>query len=321
MSDNVQANIGIQSIPLTPETTEVFREMVKKSKNSADFGKNTTLALEKIGVLNSKKNEEVPQVAKQATPEKKIVEKKEEEVNEEETEESVNWREEYLKVESAQKETRNWANEVNKQNVAYRKNVEQLVENNALSEDQAKNLLSHLKENQKNNKQEDHILYRLGNVWDQEFENIKKYGNEPNIDKYLQALRHFFSHSPVSEINDFLEEVVPLMEEDPIACTKKALEYAKTYHEEIYDEYSSSGNLKNFKNKFKTELDEKQKVIDKQKKEILSLKSKLGSYDESPQMITENSGNSGDSGITPYSGNLGQIASLVNRGKIKFQRR
>ncbi len=218
------------------------------------------------------------------------------------------------------KETRKWGDDNKRQLSAYKKGVEKFKEDGNLSEDEASELLNHTKYEELQNKDKS-FLEKAAEVWDREIENIRKYSDYPELDKHLHAFQHFIHNGTQEEIEETYEDIKDIIDSNPILFTKKMLEVGKRYHDEIFADLIDAGNLKNFKNKYESKLEESKKREEKLQKEIDKLKSKYEGYDENPNYRMPQGGDSGVSGQeSATTRNPGRLIEKFNQGLHQFPR-
>lgn len=232
---------------------------------------------------------------------------------------SIDWKKENEKIQRDLKETQRWATETKKQISAYKKIVEKFKEEGSISEDEAQELLDHTKYEEMAQKDKP-FLSKAGEVWDSEIENIRKYGEYEDIDKHIHAFQHFIQNGTSEEIKDFYEEIVDLIDSNPVLFTKKMLQMGKTYHDEIFGELAQAGNLKNFKHQYEVKIDDYQKKVDKLEKEVLRLKERYEGYDETPNYrLPQGGGNNTAVQSSPdIMKNPGKVIEKFNQGEYRI---
>lgn len=222
----------------------------------------------------------------QQSPEEKVVtdKKNDKSITDKETTEQEDKKElsfslkEKEKLEEENKKTRSWANELSRKLKSYEQKVKKSVEEGLLDQDEAKELLNAVtheaKENDANN---NHPFYKYIKIFDEEIENIAKYGNEEDIEKKIKSFNLFLSEASqeeLAEVHALLEDLV----NDPILMTKKVLEIGKKHLEENYNELYETGSIRALKKKYKEELENNKKIIDKLERQLLKYKQENEDY-------------------------------------------
>lgn len=212
-------------------------------------------------------------------------------IDAEEKKKVIDWKAKAEKESQRLRETQKWANETKMQISSYRKAVEKLLEERILDEEDVNLLLSYT-ESKEMPLEALSEREKASKIFSHELENIRKYGNYENLDEHVKALDHLVDNSTPEEIQELFAEAKELAEDDPVLFTKKILEVAERYYDEIYEDFSKAGNLKNLKASFEEEVTKRDKIIDKLEKEILKLKKRYEDYDDNPQYrIPQGGGN------------------------------
>lgn len=205
-----------------------------------------------------------------------------EEKPKEEKKKYTDWKTQAEKESKRLKETQKWANEIKTQLNSYKRSVEKFVNDGLLHEDDAKFLLDHTQYKEIS----DSVLSeteKASKIFREEIENIRKYGNYENLDGHVKALDHLVENSTQEEIEDMFSDVKELMDDDSVLFTKKILEIASNYYEDVYEDLYKAGNLKNMKLEYQNEISKRDKTIDKLEKELVKLKKRYEDYDTNPQ--------------------------------------
>ena len=209
-------------------------------------------------------------------------EKKVEVQPKEEKKKYTDWKTQAEKESKRLKETQKWANETKTQLNAYKRSVEKFVNDGILDEEDANILLDHTQYKEI----PDSVLSeteKASKIFREEIENIRKYGNYENLDGHVKALDHLVENSTQEEIEEMFSEVKELIDDDSVIFTKKILEIASNYYDEVYEDLHKAGNLKNMKLEYQSEITKRDKIIDKLEKELVKLKKRYEDYDVNPQ--------------------------------------
>lgn len=265
--------------PDAPNLTAIFKKYTNPSGEEGD----------KKEIKESKKVEEKKEVKKEIDKEEPLIEEKTKEPD---------LKSEIEKLQRNLKETRKWGTDTKRQLDSYKKIVEKFKEEGNLSEEEATELLNHTKYEELDNKDKS-FLEKAAEVWDREIENIRKYSDYPELDKHLHAFQHFLHNGTKEEVEEAYEDIKDIIDSNPVLFTKKMLEIGKRYHDDIFGDLVTAGNLKNFKRQYEDKLESSQKKIEKLEKEIAKLKDKYEGYDENPNYRMPQGGSSGESGIDP----------------------
>lgn len=207
---------------------------------------------------------------------------KEEVPQKEEKKKYTDWKAQAEKESKRLKETQKWANETKSQLSAYKRAVESMINEGVLLKDDGEALLDHLQYKEI----PDSALSereKASKIFKEEIENIRKYGNYENLDGHVKALDHLVENSTQEEIDDLFGDIKDLVDEDSVLFTKKILEVAANYYDEVYSDISNAGSLKNLKLEYQNELSKRDKIIDKLEKEMVKLKKRYEDYDDNPQ--------------------------------------
>lgn len=200
----------------------------------------------------------------------------------EEKKKYTDWKTQAEKESKRLKETQKWANETKSQLSAYKRAVESFVNEGILLEEDGNALLDYLQYKE----MPDSALSerdKASKIFRTEIDNIRKYGNYENLDEHVKALDHLVENSTQEEIEELFGEFKDLVDDDTVLFTKKILEVAATYYDEVYSDLSNAGSLKNMKLEYQNELHKRDKIIDKLEKEMVKLKKRYEDYDDSPQ--------------------------------------
>lgn len=221
-------------------------------------------------------------------------------------------------LEAAQKklkDTQKWGNDAHRKLSNYHRKVQKLKEESVLTEEEAKDLLDYV-EDQQETKREKTSLERWGEVWDKEIEYMRKYSSNPEeTNRNVWAFQHFIQNAPKEEIREAFEQFEALEEEkDEIAFTKKMLEIGKQWNEDIFNDIVEAGSLRNLKTHYSEKEKKLQNRLDKALKEIDKLKKKYEDYSENPQMGLP-TGSSSNNHSQEHDFDLGRIFSSQNRFK------
>lgn len=283
-----------------PEEVEVpqKKEELKKEKRE-------TLSLKREEPLEEDSEEEKPS-----------------EEPKEEKKKYTDWKTQAEKESKRLKETQKWANETKSQLSAYKRAVESFINDGVLLEEDGKALLDHLQYKE----MPDSALSereKASKIFKTEIENIKKYGNYENLDEHVKALDHLVENSTQEEIEELFGDIKDLVEEDTVLFTKKILEVAANYYDEVYSDLSNAGSLKNMKLEYQNELHKRDKIIDKLEKEMVKLKKRYEDYDDSPQhRIPQGGGDKVGGSVARNSTNVmkdpGGFLEDVHRGNLRY---
>jgi hypothetical protein len=261
---------------LKPQINPNFEHMFQKKEGVTELEEETPV----------QKKEEKRQTLHLAPPDVVEQEEETEEASEkqvkEEKKKHTDWKAQAEKESKRLKETQKWANETKAQISAYKRAVEKFVNEGLLDQEDAQSLLDHtqysdIPENTLSEKEKASKIFR------EEIENIKKYGNYDNLDEHVKALDHMVENSTKEEIDDLFGDIKELVDEDSVLFTKKILEVAAEYYDDVYEDLSKAGSLKNLKLEYQNELSKRDKLIDKLEKEMIKLKKRHEDYDDSPQ--------------------------------------
>lgn len=212
------------------------------------------------------------------------------------------------------KETQRWATETKKQISSYKKAIEKYKEEGILSDEEATELMDHTKY-QEMVERERPLLEKASEVWDREIENIRKYGDDTDLDKHIHAFQHFLHNASSDEIKDVYREMEDLIDSNPVAFTKKMLQFGKQYHDEIFGEFAQAGNLKNFKRQYEEKIDSYKKKIDKLEKEVVKLKNQYEGYDEKPNYRIPQGGDNNSGSESNTTKRPGKLIERFNQGQ------
>ena len=193
---------------------------------------------------------------------------------------------ELAKREKAAEETKLWGTELSRKLKSFEYKLAKYVEEGILTDEEAEEFKKDVQHEQREQEQEPTLMKYI-KVWDAEIENLRKYTEDPLLDKKIHAFQHFLQNSSPKEINEVMESFKDV-EGDSVALTKKMLAVAAKYSDEIFSEIYEAGNLKNFKKKYQNELEKKQNNIDKLEKEVLRLKKEYEDYSPSSTMSLPN---------------------------------
>lgn len=193
---------------------------------------------------------------------------------------------ELAKREKAAEETKLWGTELSRKLKSFEYKLAKYVEEGILTDEEAEEFKKDVQHEQREQEQEPTLMKYI-KVWDAEIENLRKYTEDPLLDKKIHAFQHFLQNSSPEEINEVMESFKDV-EGDSVALTKKMLAVAAKYSDEIFSEIYEAGNLKNFKKKYQNELEKKQNNIDKLEKEVLRLKKEYEDYSPSSTMSLPN---------------------------------
>lgn len=247
---------------------------------------------------------------------------KEEVPQKEEKKKYTDWKTQAEKESKRLKETQKWANETKSQLSAYKRAVENFINDGVLLEEDGKALLDHLQYKE----MPDSALSereKASKIFKTEIENIKKYGNYENLDEHVKALDHLVENSTQEEIEELFGDIKDLVEEDTVLFTKKILEVAANYYDEVYSDLSNAGSLKNMKLEYQNELHKRDKIIDKLEKEMVKLKKRYEDYDDSPQhRIPQGGGDKVGGSVARNSANVmkdpGGFLEDIHRGNLRY---
>lgn len=200
------------------------------------------------------------------------------------------------KMTKRHKEAEKWGNQARKQLAAHKKAVEKLKEDGVLTEDEATILLDHTKFD--GPETEESFLMRFAKVWDEEVENIRTYSPDSDkLDQYQHALQHMFLTSSPKEIQSVMEELEELRENgDKKGFMKYALQVAKEYNDDVFEELYNAKSLKNLVSSYKETVSNLKEEIDKRDKKIDKLKKKHEDYTDPVEHIRQ--GSSPKSGVS-----------------------
>lgn len=305
-----ESQVVNETDPHAPNIGALFKKYAEGSNEDETIEPIAEKKIEK----KENKSSEAPK--KEAAPEVKLKVKEEDS-----TEPAIDWKAEHDKLQRNLKETRKWGDDRARQLAAYKKATERLKEEGNLTEEEAAALLTHTKYEELEKKDKT-LIERLGDVWEAEIENIRKYSEYPELDRHMRAFQHFVQNGVLEEINEAAEELKDLIDSNPVLCTKKMLEIGKRHHDDVFSELIDAGNLKNFKRQYEDKIESSQKKIDKLEKEIAKLKDKYEGYDENPQYRLPQGGDSsgGAAGNFASIKNPGELIAKYNQGKYPFPR-
>lgn len=162
-------------------------------------------------------------------------------------------------------DSQKWATELSRKLKTFEQKVKKAVDDGLLDDDDAKDLLNATQHEEKESL--DNPFAKYIKMFDSEIEGIKKYGNEENLERKILSFNHLLRDSSPEELEQLMEELEGF-EEDSIGLTKKILEIGKKHDEEVFGEFFESGNLRSLKSKYKKEIENKQKIIDKLEKQL-----------------------------------------------------
>lgn len=183
---------------------------------------------------------------------------------------------ELAKREKAVEENKQWGAELSRKLKSFEAKLAKYVVDGVLTEEEVENLKKDIQHEQREQGEEAPLM-KYVRAWDAEIENLRKYTDDPNLDKKVHAFQHFLHNSSPEEINEVMESFKEF-EDDSVKLTKKMLAVAAKYNDEIFSELYEAGNLKNFKKKYVSDLESKQKEIDKLNKEVLRFKQEYEDY-------------------------------------------
>lgn len=299
---------------LKPQINPNFEHMFQKNEEVAEP--------EEVTPVQKKEEKRKPLHLERSDVVEQEEEKEEvsEEPVKEEKKKNTDWKAQAEKESKRLKETQKWANETKAQISAYKRAVEKFVNEGLLSQEDAQDLLDHtqysdipksaLSEREK-----------ASTIFSEEIENIKKYGNYDNLDEHVKALDHMVENSTKEEIEDLFNDIKDLVDDDSVLFTKKILEVAAQYYEDVYEDLSKAGSIKNLKLEYQNELSKRDKVIDKLEKEMIKLKKRYEDYDDSPQHRIPQAGGDRVGVSAEKSNNImkdpGGFMEDLHRGKYK----
>lgn len=183
-----------------------------------------------------------------------------------------------LKVETLEKRskgTQKAYNEISQKLKSYQKTVNKYVEEGLLNEEEAKSLLNEtIHEELAFEDENDNPLKKFFKIGNEGITKIRQSIEEglldldPLLDKKIRAFDSFLEDASREEVQAVIEDLSKL-EGNSVKLAKKMIEIGQTYYEEVYGDIEESGNLRNFKKKYQQEIEQLQKTIDKQEKQIL----------------------------------------------------
>lgn len=275
-------------------------------------------------------HEEAQEQEKAIAPQKDVSQKKEEEQNKQERKEekkkespdekkNTDWETQARRVEKNYKETRKWAEDVNKKISSYKRSVLKLAEEGDISDEQAEILLSHTQHQELDEKDDfsSNESSKTAKIWNQEIEYIRRYGNYDDLDDHIAALQHLVSISSKEEIEELFDEAKSYIDEDPVKYVKKILEVGKDYYDDVYKEFHQAGNLKNFKSFYEDEIKKHKKTIDKLEKEVVKLRQRYEDYDKSFNYDIPQGSAHGGSKDQSLLNSPGNFIDTFNQGKYR----
>lgn len=315
-----------------PEINPNFEHMFQKKENSIENLKSNLHEKEETEKDNSfhseisekslKEDSYLESVRKKSKHrEEELLEENSDKFEKEEKKKVIDWKAKAEKESQRLRETQKWANETKMQISAYRKAVEKLMDERILDEEEANQLLTYT-ESKEIPLEALSERERASKIFSHEIENIRKYGNYENLDEHVKALDHLVENSTPEEIQELFAEAKEIAEDDPVLFTKKILEVAERYYDEIYEDFSKAGNLKNLKASFEEEITKRDKTIDKLEKEILKLKKRYEDYDDNPQYRIPQGGTNSVSGRSNTPMNImkdpGGFMEEHHRRRVKY---
>jgi cell division protein FtsB len=265
------------------------------------------------------KKDEPNGINKESEPSEKETDKSQTEEKQPEAEEETSeerFSKERKTLEKRVNDSRQRMNDLNRQFKNFEKKIQQYQENGILSEEEAAGLLQETTHD--DSTEEMTPLQRYAAVWDKEIENIRKYGNEKDLDSYLEAFLHFAQNGTQQDIEDAFEAFKSL-EKDDIALTRKMIEFGKRHHDDIFHKISSAGSLKNLMSNHQEEIQKYQKRIDKLEKEVQKYKEQTEDYIEPSTYDLPHGGNNESS--ESIENNDNSIGSVLSKVKSQGLRR
>lgn len=216
----------------------------------------------------------------------------------------LDYKAEYEKQLKIVKDTQKSFHESNKKLAAYKKAVEKLKEDGSLLDEEAMILLDHAKYD--NVPEEAPLIVRYANIWDKEFEYMRKYSRDPEeLDQLKDAFVHLMQTASQQEINDILSDLSQY-EDDEVEFTRQMLEKGREYNDDIYADIRDAGSIRNLKSKYNERIEELEKKLDKSEKKLNKYKEKYEDYDARPANMNLPTGSGSHSPQTTWS-DLGDI--------------
>lgn len=228
-------------------------------------------------------------------------------------------KEEVSRAEQRRKGTENSWKELSNKLKAYQKSVKKIMDEGIITEEEGKYLLDEVSHSgmdiEEDGSADESPMQKLFRVADNGIEKIREAVQEgiadedPLMDKKIRAFNFFLKDATKKEIDKALDDLSKL-DEEPIKLAKKLLSIGQKYYEDAYGEYDEVGGLKGFKKKYQDKIEELEKTIDKQNKEILKFREKYEDYTEKSYDRLPN----GSIGITaPPKEGRRKLASIVGQ--------
>lgn len=208
------------------------------------------------------------------------------------------------KSQKLMKETQRWGHQNSMKVKEASKSVKSLIENGALSEEEARGILSVL-QSEGNDEEEmplsasHHPFASLFQIANRELEHIRKYTDDEHLQDKIEAFDFLLSVSPQEEAEDILETLADL-ENDPVKLTRKMLSLGQEAYQDSYKAIKEAGGIKNYLAFQNNEIEKLNKKIDKLEKKL----SQYEDYDKPNYRI------SGMSDINEKSSQQDPIGSL-----------
>jgi hypothetical protein len=175
------------------------------------------------------------------------------------------------------------------------KQAKTLVESGALSEEEARHLITSLESDDEEaveaSPYDTHPFGQVLKIANTQLENLRKYSDDDLLDDKVKAFDYFLSLASPEEVKGALEELTELID-DPIKLTKKMLSIGKLYYDESYKDIASSGGVSQYIKSKQEEIEMLNKSIDKLTKKLAQYED----YDQPRYRINE----VGESNDTPH---------------------
>lgn len=200
-------------------------------------------------------------------------------------EKEIDYKAELEKAQKTIRDTQKSFHEDRKKLAAYKKAVEKLNEEGALTEEEATLLLDHTKYEEVT--EDVPLLTRYFNIWDKEIEDMRKvyekgYISKPDeFDQHILAFQHFIQTASPKELQDALDDFSKI-EDNPVELTKQMLEIGRQYNDDIYSDIHEVGGIRNLKSMYFKKEEELKNKIDKLEEKYNKLKQKYEDHDTAP---------------------------------------